>query len=231
MDYHKRRYNEKSDEVNKRIKRFQNKPISLSDNRNIETFSQPINRREFNHKWAYQPVELYGKFEHSKEILVKAFRDGEEGFQIFTPFYFLNEDLQENAIFVDRGWVDDFESKSHRHTNNQVGVIPLRGVLTQVATNSKHSKENNIRDNEWHSVNLEEMTKYSRLPNQQLAKSVYLKQIDQSQDASSVFPLTETIKSINEFHTSPEKHLSLSRFFGLLTFTNVFANLVFWVCL
>ena len=35
-----------------------------------------LSLQDFNDKWAYQPIELIGSFDHSKEILVHKVRDG-----------------------------------------------------------------------------------------------------------------------------------------------------------
>ena len=234
MEYHKRRTNEKLHEISLRVKDLQKTPIHLSDESQLNQLTQSLqkrNIREFNEQWAYQPVELYGKFDHGREIQIKTFKNGEEGFQIYTPFYFLDSNNNEQAIFVDRGWIDEAESENHKHKNGQIGHLAIRGVLTQGNPKTKHTSENNIADNEWFHVDLHDMSALSRLPNRDLAGKVLLKQIEISPEQSSVFPLTEGVKNLTEFNTHPEQHAKLSRIFGGLTFLNLFCNMAFWVCL
>lgn len=78
-DWHRRRNKEKAIEIELRKDRLLKEPSRLSLN-SIDNASQlpwaNLDIQEFNDKWAYQPFELIGKFDHGKEVLVKRVRDG-----------------------------------------------------------------------------------------------------------------------------------------------------------
>jgi len=78
-DWHRRRKLEKSVELDLRKKRLLKTPKTINLN-SVDTPDQlpwyDLSVQEFNEKYAYEPYELVGKFDHSKEVLVHKVRDG-----------------------------------------------------------------------------------------------------------------------------------------------------------
>ena len=63
---------------------------------------------KFEDEWSLKPVSLRGIFDHTKEIQVEKWQDGEKGVEVITPFFtHLNEKGEECGVLVNRGWVPE----------------------------------------------------------------------------------------------------------------------------
>ena len=228
MEYHKRRYNEKTNEIALRRKRLSETPVKLLDLVNTTINSSTLNSRQFNENYAYKMIEIIGKFNYDQEIQVDSYKHGEKGYQLYTPLYYENQDNKLEAVFVDRGWVDEKQAKNPKN-NNQVGYIAVRGCLTQGTPNTKYSKTNDLAGNNWHNVNLEEMTFYRGLPGPYSTRFV-IKQV-WPEKSPSVFPMSDTVSTLTEFNVSPESHNNWRKMYTIMSFAGVFGNMFYWVCL
>ncbi len=75
-EWHKRRKLEKLREIEVRKEKIFQDPINLNLNGLSTLPWQGLNVKEFNEKWAYKPVQLYGYYDQSKEIYVEKYRRG-----------------------------------------------------------------------------------------------------------------------------------------------------------
>ena len=232
MEFHRHKKSEKNYEINKRIKMLSEQPINIANGGYLNQFNQDIDVRDFNNKWAFKPIELYGRFDHGNELKVKTVKNGFIGFNLVTPFHFLNEDTnQKEAILVDRGFIgnetsiDNYDVASHNHS----GYVALKGVLTK-PHNTKYSKEIEFTEKICDHIDLKEMTKFTGIEST-FAKNILIKSIDLNPENASVYPVTENAKSLTTFNVSPETHSTMSRLFGGVAFLSIFSNMFFWVCL
>jgi len=91
-----------------------------------ENIISQMNQNDYNNRFFMSRCKVTGSFDHSKEILVPNKKNNEEGYLVFTPFYYAdftgklvensaeenNFDntnlpdryLQKDAIIVNRGW-------------------------------------------------------------------------------------------------------------------------------
>ena len=104
--------------------------------------------KEFNEKYAYKPMTLYGQFDHTLEVKVARVKEGkiyflpfqgEAGFQIITPFYcYTNENGESCPLLVDRGWIHFDIGKETRHRSSHVGPCMIRGLLFKGNSDNKY---------------------------------------------------------------------------------------------
>lgn len=88
------------------MSRINEDPVELSLSENQALPWEGLNTKELNDKFAYKPYRLFGKFDHSKEVLVERQHNGDNGFEVFTPFFcYFSEAGEPLALIVDRGWV------------------------------------------------------------------------------------------------------------------------------
>lgn len=80
--------------------------------------------KEFNHLYRFRRVSVQGNFDHDKEVLIEETRNGQRGYNVYTPFFyydntsfdtarqmvagdgqkFIEQRLERGAIVVHRGW-------------------------------------------------------------------------------------------------------------------------------
>jgi hypothetical protein len=54
--------------------------------------------KEFDKLYRFKRVEISGNFDHDKEVLIETCKNGERGYNIYTPFYYyLNTSIDENG--------------------------------------------------------------------------------------------------------------------------------------
>ena len=75
-EWHKRRKNEKLKEIELRKQSIFQEPVTLNLNGSKTLPWQNLNVKEFNEKWAYKPIQLYGYYDQSQEIYVEKYRKG-----------------------------------------------------------------------------------------------------------------------------------------------------------
>ncbi len=58
-------------------------------------------QKEFDRLYRFKRVEITGNFDHDKEVLIEGCKNGERGYNIYTPFYYyLNTSMDTNARMV-----------------------------------------------------------------------------------------------------------------------------------
>lgn len=206
-------------------------PVNLSFGTTIQTILSEKNIKNFNSNWSFKPVELVGKFDYSKEVFVKTYKNGIKGYEIITPFYFYNENNSNEfaTIYVDRGFIEKKGELNHLHHHNHPGFTAIKGVLTMVHKN-KVDKENDYIGKKLYTVNLEEFALFKDVKNL-CSKEVLLKEVDFDSSNANVFPTTDNPDSLMKFSISDEKHTNIKRLYTALSFSLVFYNMYFWVCL
>lgn len=229
MDFHKKQKQAKLNEINRRTLGFNSPSINLGSTSVIAELSKPINIKDLNNNWGYKPIEVNGKFDHGKTVLIETTKEGIIGKNVVTPFYFSDELTGlSHAILVNRGFIED-QVGLDLITHNQNGYINLKGVLTKPHV-TRYRKENDLNNILLNHIDLEELSKLSGI-HSPLSTNVMIQAIDFNSDNESIYPLKETITSLNRFNASPETHSHLAKIFGGLGFLTLFGNMYFWVSL
>jgi hypothetical protein len=90
---------------------------------NLSTWYYRMPKKEFDIKYRMRSAYIQGEFDHDKEVLIPKTKNGVEGYDIITPFYyyqvltptrllglqqdgkpFVSQDAQNAAMAVFRGW-------------------------------------------------------------------------------------------------------------------------------
>lgn len=235
-DWQLRRFLEKKRETQMRIERVSEKP------KNIQTFynghsekSFPwigLNVKELNTEYAYRPIELNGQFDHSKQILVDKIKEGEEGFDVITPFYcYRDEHGEVQPVLVNRGWIPYDAKENFLYLVDTVGQISIKGLVYKGEESNKYSKENDIKAEHWNTLKPEEIATVMYLPNRKLASQFVIKQIEFNPVNKSSLPVVLNITDLARFPISEESNANYARFWKVAAFLNIFSNLFVWVYL
>jgi len=79
--------------------------------------------KEFNMLYRFRKIDITGNFDHDKEVLIEACRNGERGYNVYTPFYYyLNTAMDINSRMVGS---DDKPVAEQRITPG--GIVVHRG--------------------------------------------------------------------------------------------------------
>ena len=114
--------------------------------------SRPI-QYSLNIKKNYQKVILVGEYNFKNQIYLYSLNNkGQPGFDVVTPFQTVN---RENVL-VNRGWIKK-ELKNNPEINYPTKNII--GMLRKANRKNIFTPENNIKENIWFSVNLEDLRK------------------------------------------------------------------------
>ena len=109
-------------------------------------YSQNINKN-------YQKVILTGKYDFENQIYLYSLNDkGQPGFDVVTPF----ETISKENVLVNRGWIQK-EFKNSLDIN--VSSKSITGMLRQANRKNIFTPDNDINENIWFSINLEEVQK------------------------------------------------------------------------
>ena len=114
--------------------------------------STPINYSQ-NIKKNYQKVILSGKYDFENQIYLYSLNDkGQPGFDVITPF----ETINKENVLVNRGWIQK-EFKNSLDINDSSKSIT--GMLRQANRKNFFTPDNDINENIWFSINLEDVQK------------------------------------------------------------------------
>ena len=120
---------------------------------------------QFEREWNMKPVTLRGFFDHSKEIQVTKYNNGEKGVEIVTPFYtHVNDNEEVQAILVNRGWMAE-DLKDWRYDKTQDNAR-VKGVLYRGDANTKYSMPNRPFLSQYRSTRPEELAVVNALNNE-----------------------------------------------------------------
>jgi len=79
--------------------------------------------KEFNALYRFRRVEITGNFDHDKEVLIECCKNGERGYNVYTPFYYyINTAIDINSNMVS---CDGKEYPEQRITPG--GIVVHRG--------------------------------------------------------------------------------------------------------
>ena len=114
--------------------------------------SSPVQYSQ-NIKKNYQRVSLTGKYYFENQIYLYSLNDkGQPGFDVVTPF----ETLNKENVLINRGWIKK-ELK-----NNPIINLPsnnVTGLLRQANRKNLFTPENDIKENIWFSIDLDDVQK------------------------------------------------------------------------
>ena len=109
-------------------------------------YSQNINKN-------YQKVILIGKYDFENQIYLYSLNNkGQPGFDVVTPF----ETLSKENVLVNRGWIKK-EFKNSLDINDSSKNIT--GMLRLANRKNLFTPDNDINENIWFSINLEDVQK------------------------------------------------------------------------
>ena len=109
-------------------------------------YSQNINKN-------YQRVTLVGKYNFKNQIYLYNLNEkGQPGFDVITPF----ETLNKENVLINRGWIKK-EFKNNPRINSFSKNI--KGLLKESNKKNIFTPENDLKENIWFSINLNEIQK------------------------------------------------------------------------
>ena len=109
-------------------------------------YSQNINKN-------YQKVILTGKYDFENQIYLYSLNDkGQPGFDVVTPF----ETISKENVLVNRGWIQQ-EFKNSIDIN--ISSKNITGMLRKANRKNLFTPDNDINENIWFSINLEDVQK------------------------------------------------------------------------
>jgi cytochrome oxidase assembly protein ShyY1 len=231
--YQKNNFWEKMQQVKLRGERIQEKPKDLASSFQNNKFPWlDLNSKEFDQTYSYVPYEITGFFDHAKEIHVKKNKNGEEGFEIITPFYCYNDSTgQPQPIFVDRGWVDYDSIELKKHLIGSHGIQKITGFLAKGNYQNKYSTHNDLKNNNWDHINLEEMAAYRSLSNKEVSSKFLIRAVQLNDGESSGFPRILAKNDLFNFPISAETNLKYAKIWQGVAFLAIFSNVYLWVAL
>ena len=101
----------------------------------------------------YQRVVLNGKYNYENQIYLYSLNaKGQPGFDVITPF----KTIEGDNVLVNRGWIKK-ELKNDPKINNSTKNIT--GMLRKANRKNIFTPDNDIKENIWFSINLEDMRK------------------------------------------------------------------------
>ena len=101
----------------------------------------------------YQKVFLTGKYDFESQIYLYSLNDkGQPGFDVITPF----ETISKENVLVNRGWIQkEFKNSFDINASSK----NITGMLRQVKRKNLFTPDNDIIENIWFSINLEDVQK------------------------------------------------------------------------
>ena len=233
-DWQRRRMSEKLRETEIRTNRVIEDPVD------IQTFYNPtlpqkfpwigMNVKELNNEFAWKPIELNGQFDHSNQVLVAKVKDGEEGFDVITPFYcYSDENGRVQPVLINRGWISYDSKDRYDHWINSIGPISIKGLVYKGDESHKYSKENELRDGKFHTLRPDEIAAFLTLPNRDLTSQFVIKQLEFNPINKSAVPAVLNVNSLGHFPISATTNGEYANLWKALTFFNIFTNMLVWV--
>jgi cytochrome oxidase assembly protein ShyY1 len=190
-----------------------------------------MSKEEIDKEYSYIPFELKGYFDHTKETLVHTPKDGENGYEIITPFYcYTDENGKEQAVLVDRGWITEQWSEHKKHLEGAVGPQTITGIVYKGDSSNKYSRSNEGKHDKWSTIKPQEFATKLLLDNRDIAGQFMFKQVDLD-NKSNPFPKTLNLDDLENWPVDARTNLNYSSMWYALTYANIFGNLFFWLYL
>ena len=230
-DWQKRRMNEKLREVEVRSSRIIEDPVDIQSFYNSKSSSKfpwvGLNIKELNDKFAWKTIELNGQFDHANEVLVSKIKEGEEGFDVITPFYcYSDENGNVQPVLVNRGWIPYDSRDSYEHWMNSIGPISIKGLVYKGDESHKYSKNNDLKDGKFNTLKPDEIATYLMLPNRELASQFVIKQLEFNPINKSTTPVVLNVNNLGHFPISASTNGDYANVWKLVTFANIFSNML-----
>jgi cytochrome oxidase assembly protein ShyY1 len=233
-DWQRRRMKEKLRETEIRTNRI------IEDAVDIQSFYNPrsderfpwigLNVKEINNQFAWKPIELNGQFDHSSQVLIAKIKDGEEGFDVITPFYcYSDENGKVQPVLVNRGWIPYDSREKYDHWINSIGPISIKGLVYKGDESHKYSKDNEITEGKFYTLKPEEISTYLTLPNRQVSSKFVIKQLEFNPINKSTLPVVLNVENLGHFPISATTNGQYAYLWKGLTFFNIFTNMLVWV--
>ncbi len=104
----------------------------------------------------YQKVKLTGNFDFKKQIYLYSLNNsGAPGYDIITPLKTKSNEI----LLVNRGWIKkDFKKNIGL---NEIKTSSLEGILKRINKPNPFKPENNIKNNVWYSLKLEDLENFT----------------------------------------------------------------------
>jgi cytochrome oxidase assembly protein ShyY1 len=176
---------------------------------------------------SFRPVRLTGHFDHKKEMLLLRRYGERTGYRVITPFFL----SPSQGFLVNRGWIPtNFKALSTR--NETFEQVEISGVMREGEKASKYMPENSPRLNEWYFVELEMMSKFAGLENEE-ARKWFVHEVDWEREREVYeeedypeMPVRSVKKEMMSWTIMPEGHATYSAFWfmtaGICMAFNVF---------
>jgi cytochrome oxidase assembly protein ShyY1 len=189
--------------------------------------AQDLNK--FEDEWSFKKVKLRGIFDYTKEFQVEREKNGEKGVLIITPFYtHLNENDDESAILVNRGWVpEDLRYMRMHYATEATGEIT--GILYRGDAKTKYSVSNEPLTARYTNVTPYDFALVAQIKNRDEASQFMLLQVDEDEKARQVLPASPSVNDLTKWQISAERHQAYATIWKYLSFTGVLANTALWL--
>jgi cytochrome oxidase assembly protein ShyY1 len=233
-DWHRRRMVEKVIQVNNRTNNVIEDAVDIQNLYNASNSNRfpwiGLNTKQLNENFGFKPIELNGEFDHSKQIFVERIRQGEEGFDVITPFYCYRDEFNNlQPVLVNRGWIPFDNKRSNLHLENAGGNLSIKGFVYKGDTGHKYSKNNDIAGGKWYTQKPDEIASFLYLPNRQFSSQFMLRQVEFNPINKSTTPVILNVSELGHFPVSSETNGNYSEMWRAFTFLNIFSNLLVWV--
>ena len=117
------------------------------------------------------------------------------------------------------------------HWKGATGEMKIIGVLTKGDNSFKYSKENDIYEDEWKTINPELISAYLRLDNKDVASQFVIRQVEYDSNTKSSFPRIFNVSEATNWQVSVDDHKHTANLWKYATYLNVFSNVFFWLYL
>ena len=133
--------------------------LALINEINDGLSSEPVFYSKTNIK-NYQKVKFNGEFNFEKQIFLYSLNDnGVPGYEIITPLQTQSNEI----LLVNRGWIKE-ELKGESQKNiNLIDTNSFSGIIKKISKSNPFKPDNDLKNNIWFSVNIEELENYTGL--------------------------------------------------------------------
>lgn len=160
--------------------------------------------------YEFHRVAVTGTFLHKLEMRMMRAQADQPGYKLYTPLRLKDG----STLIVGRGWVPSALA-DWRTRAEPAGEVTVEGVLRQTDTQGKYTPANLPKLNEWHYVNLDEMTKTAGVGDS--AERYYVQCVDFHSRTLYGFndgdgPAPDKPSSLMTWWATPETHMSYAAF-------------------
>jgi surfeit locus 1 family protein len=106
-------------------------------------------------------VQLTGKFDTTKQMLVEREYKGAPGYLVVCPFILSDK----NAVLVSRGWIPTDLKEAIEAKPEPEEDVTITGALRQAETPSSFIRQNNSLLNQWYYIDPSQMSYFCNVQN------------------------------------------------------------------